>query len=84
MKGTESLEFYWSAKFVRDSDATFCMSPKWYIVKWLIRTYEKMFGEKTKIRASSPLEQKEHLELAKLELLDKERSQEHLLLSGAL
>ena len=43
-----------------------------------------MFGEKTKIRASSPLEQKEHLELAKLELLDKERSQEHLLLSGAL
>ena len=60
------------------------MSPKQYSVDRLLPTYEKMFGEKPKTRALSPLEQNDHPELDDSELLDEEGIQQYQSLIGAL
>ena len=70
--------------FERDSDDVLCMSPKKYIKERLIPTYEKMFGEKPKTRAMSPLEQNDHPKLDDSEFLDEEGIQQYQSLIGML
>ena len=84
VKGTGPLEFHLGANFERDEDGTLCMSPKKYICDRLIPSYQKMFGEKPKTKAWSPLEQNDHPELDDSELLDDTGIQQYQSLIGAL
>ena len=84
LKGTGELSFHLGADFVRDEDGTLCMFPTKYISERLMKSYEKMFGEKPKQTVLSPLEPGDHPELDTSELLDDNGIHHYQSLIGSL
>ena len=62
LKGTGEVSFHLGADFTRDDDGTLCLRPTKYITERLVKSYEKMFGEKPKQTVMSPLEPGDHPE----------------------
>jgi hypothetical protein len=83
LKGTGEIAFHLGCDFYRDADGVLCMQPRKYIDK-MIAGYERMFGEKPKQLAQSPLEKSDHPELDISELLDHEGVQQYQSLVGSM
>ena len=83
MKATGPLEFHLRADFYRDTHRVLSMALKKYIER-MIGSYERMFGEKSKINMYSPFEKKDHPELDTSELLNEKGIQNYQSLIGLL
>ena len=68
MKGTGPLEFLIGCDYFRDIDNVLCFAPKKYIER-MVKTYERLFGEKPRQTYLSPLEKNDHPEMDTSELL---------------
>ena len=62
LKRTEEIHFHLGADFAWDEDGVLCMRPTKYITDCLVKSYEKMFGEKPRQTVMSPLEPGDHPE----------------------
>jgi len=72
LKGTGELNFLLGCDYFREDDGTLMMVPKRYVVK-MVETYEETIrGEAETDIYRSPLEQNDHPELDKTDLLDAE------------
>ena len=69
-KGTGPLDFHLGADFHQDSKGVLCMAPKKCITKRPVKSHERMFGEKPKTSARSPLDPGDHPETDNSTLLD--------------
>ena len=84
LKGTRELSFHLGANFIQDEDDLLCMPPTKCIAECLMKSHEKMFGEKPKQTVLSPLELGDHPELDASELLDDDGTQQFQSLLGSL
>jgi hypothetical protein len=83
LKGTGEIAFHLGCDFYRDKDGTLCMQPRKYIEK-MVSGYERMFGEKPKTLAQSPLEKRDHPEIDTSELMGYEGIQQVQSLVGSM
>ena len=83
LKGTGPISFHLGCDFFRDKEGVLCMAPKKYIEK-MVKTYERLFGEKPKQHYTSPLKKNDHPELDKSNLLDTDGIKKYQSLIGAL
>jgi hypothetical protein len=83
LKGTGEIAFHLGCDFYRDEDGVLCMQPRKYIEN-MVSGYERMFGEKPKTLAQSPLEKGDHPELDMSELMEYEGIQQFQSLVGSM
>ena len=83
LKSTGPISYHLGCDFFRDKDGTLCMSPRKYIDR-AADTYFRMFGERPKMKYSSPLEGGDHPELDTSEYLDDEGIKKYQSLIGIL
>ena len=83
LKGTGPISFHLGCDFFWDKEGVLCMAPKKYIEK-MVKTYERLFGEKPKQHYTSPLEKNDHPELDKSDLLDTDGIKKYQSLIGAI
>jgi len=83
LKGTVPISFHLGMDFHRDDDNTLCISPAKYIDK-LIKSYEKLYGEKPRTNVTSPLEKGDHPELDTSKLCNHDQISKYQSMIGAL
>jgi hypothetical protein len=83
LKGTGPISFHLGCDFFREEDNTLCMAPQKYIDK-MIQNYERMFGEKPRTNAYSPLEKGDHPELDDPEFLEPDDVTKYQSIVGSL
>ena len=74
LKGAGHISYHLGYDFVRDDDGTLCFAPKKH-VDTMIDCYCKVFGTKTKLAFSLPLEEGDHPELETPEYLESDGMQ---------
>jgi hypothetical protein len=82
LKGTGPIDFHLGQSFSRNDDGEMEISAKCYIDK-MIDTYVQLYGEKPR-KASSPLEQNDHLEMDDSPFLGQDETQQFQSLIGAM
>jgi hypothetical protein len=82
LKGTSPIDFHLGQSFSWNDDGEMEISGKHYIDK-MIDTYVQLYGEKPR-KASSPLEQNDHLEMDDSPFLRQDETQQFQSLIGAM
>jgi hypothetical protein len=82
LKGTGPIDFQLGQSFSRNNNGDMEISAKCYVDK-MIDTYVQLYGEKPR-KASSPLEQNDHLEMDDSPFLRQDQTQQFQSLIGAM
>jgi hypothetical protein len=82
LKGTGPIDFHLGQSFSRNDNGEMELSAKCYVDK-MIDTYVQLYGEKPR-KASSPLEQNDHLEMEDSPFLRQDEMQQFQSLIGAM
>jgi hypothetical protein len=83
LKGTGPIDFHLGQSFSWNEDGEMEISTKRYVDK-VMDTYVQLYGEKPRRKASSPLEQNDHLEMDDSPFLGQDETQQILSLIGAM
>jgi hypothetical protein len=82
LKGTGPIDFHLGQSFSQNEDGEMEISAKCYVDK-MMETYVQLYGEKLR-KASSPLEQNDHLEMDDSPFLGQDETQQFQSLIGAM
>jgi hypothetical protein len=83
LKGTGPVTYHLGNDYVREEDGTLRVGPCKYIEK-MVATYERMYGKKPSMKASSPLERNDHPELDDSPIVDDDGIRQYQSLIGIL